>query len=373
MRRRFHLAAALAAVLGAGPVLAQYDLPGQRPPAAARPIEDPKPVYKYELKPEHGEFLVFVKAYQAPDAGDKKGQARELAEGLAEWIRSECRLYAYVHERGWLMRREQDKEKEAVIKAIRDYYVPRGESEEQIALRIKREVKFVRIPDEYAVFVAPGKGALKSLDEATDFAKYVHKLACPPDRFCDSVFVGGERGAARGAAEKTNPFDKAMPGHNPTLPKKVAVAERPKADAFLESLNSGQSYSLIHKTKKDFTLVVQSYGTKNGVGQLVKPGEVIQTSAKANGELLERAAQQANAMVEVLRRQPPKVGGPFDAYVLHTRYESFVCVGEYDAKDDPRLLALQKSMASMELKDAKSGQVIETLMEKPLPAMIPRP
>ena len=43
-------------------------------------------------------------------------------------------------------------------------------------------------------------------------------------------------------------------------------------------------------------------------------------------------------------------------YVLHTRHESFVCVGEYDSKDDPRLLALQKQMANLELKDQKTGQ-----------------
>lgn len=373
MTRRFLLAAACAAVVGVGPAPAQYDLPTSRTPAApARTVEDPKPVYKYEVKPEHGEFLVFVKAYQAPQAGDPHGKSRELAEGLAEWIRSECRLYAYVHERGWLQRRERDKEKEAVIKAIRDHYVPKGATEEQIAQIIKQDVKLARIPDEYVVYVAPGKGDLKSFDEALAFAKYVHKLQSPPDQFCDSVFVGAERDAARGGGQRSNPFERAMPGRNPTHPKKITAAERPKADAFLMSINTGP-YSLIHKTKKDFTLVVQSYGTKNGIGRLVKPGDVVQTGGRADGELLERAAQQASALAEVLRRQPPKAGGPYDAYVLHTKFESFVCVGEYDSKDDPKLLALQKQMAAMQLTAEKTGQVLETLMEKPLPAMIPRP
>jgi hypothetical protein len=373
MTRRFYLAAALAAVLGAGPAVAQYDLPASRPPAP-RTAGDPKPAYKYELKPEHSEYVVFVKAYQAPAAHDARGQARELAEGLAEWIRSECRLYAYVHERGWLLRREQDREKEATIKAIRDYYVPRGESEEQIAIRIKREVKFARIPDEYAVFVVPGKGTLKSLDEAAEFARYLHKLPCPPDQFCDSVFVGAERGTANRSSEKANPFERAMPGRNPTLPKKEVAAEIPKAELeLLDRLNRGQPYSLIHHTKKPVTLVVQSYGSKQGAGQLVKPGEVIQTTGRAEGEMLERAAQQANSLVEVLRKQPAKVGGPFDAYVLHTRYESFVCVGEYDSKDDDKLLAVKKMLAGWQLKDQKTGLVLETLMEKPIPAAIPRP
>ena len=141
--------------------------------------------------------------------------------------------------------------------------------------------------------------------------------------------------------------------------------QRPKADDFLLSLNAGKPYSLIHKTKKDFTLVVKVYGTQ--FGQLQKPGDVVPAGGKADGELLERAAQQAQAVATVLR------GLEYDAYVLHTRYESFVCIGEYDSKDDPRLLAISEKLAGQPLKDKKTSQVIETFMEKPLPAMIPRP
>jgi hypothetical protein len=230
-------------------------------------------------------------------------------------------------------------------------------------------VKMARIPDEYAVFVAPGKGSLKNMDEAIEFAKYIHKLPCPPAEFCDSIVVGSSSDVARQRGQSRNPFPTAMPGRNRTLPPKKSDAERPKADEFLLSLNAGQPYSLIHKTKKPVTLVVQIYGTKNGVGQLVKPGEVVQTRAPATGELLERAAQQANALAKVLRGQDP----PYDAYVLHTRYESYVCVGQFDSKDDDELLAISKRLAGRPFLDQKTNQVIETLMEKPLPAAIPRP
>jgi hypothetical protein len=365
MTRRLHLAAALAAVaLGAGSAPAQYDLPGARPAPARRPVEDPRPVYKYELKPEGGEFFVCVRSFLGETPGDPK--PKELAEGLAEWIRSECRLYAFVHERGWLLRRERDKEKEATVKAIRDYYTPRGLTEEAINAIIRKEVKLARIPDEYAVFVAPGKGTLKSLDDAAEFAKYVHKLPCPPAEFCDAVVVGSSVDVARRKGESQNPFPRALPGRNPTLPKKEVVLERPKADEFLMGLNAGQPYSPIHKTKKDFTLVVQTYGSK--LGHVYKPGEVMQAGGRADGELLERAAQQANALAAALRKQDP----PWDAYVLHTRYESFVCVGEYDKKDDDRLSLAKQKLAGWQFTDPK-GQVVDTLMEQPMPAMIPRP
>ena len=228
-------------------------------------------------------------------------------------------------------------------------------------------MKLARIPDEYSVFVAPGKGSLKNLDEATDFAKYVHKLTCPPAEFCDAIFVGAERDVARRPGERSNPFEKAMPGRNPLVPKKVTVAERPKADDFLMSTNAGQPYSLIHKTKKPITLVVQTYGGK--LGQLYKPGEVTQVSGKADGQMLERAAQQANGLAKILREMKPK---SYDAYVLHTRFESFVCVGEYDSKDDAELLQAAKDLALFKITDQRSKQVLETLMEKPLPALIPR-
>ena len=43
-----------------------------------------------------GEFVVFVKAYQAPLAGDPHGKSRELAEGLAEG--TDCSITDLVRE-----------------------------------------------------------------------------------------------------------------------------------------------------------------------------------------------------------------------------------------------------------------------------------
>jgi hypothetical protein len=366
MARLLCLAAALATGVFVGPALAQYDVPGVRTPASRIP-DDPKPVYKYELKQDNGEFLVCVRSFLGKTPGDR--DAKERAEGFAEWIRSECRLYAFIEERGWQMRRERDKEKANVIDAKRKYYAKEmGLPPDQVPARLL-EVKMARLPDEYAVFIAPGKGSLKSMDEAIAFAKYVHKLPCPPTDFCDAVVVGASSiDVARRQGEARNPFPMSMPCRNPMLPRKeVTTATRPKADDFLMSLNAPQKYSLIHKTKKDFTLVVQTYGGK--FGQVYKPGDVTQVAGRSDGEMLDRAARQANVLCDVLRQQKKPT---FDAYVLHTRFESFVCIGEYDSKDDPELQRLAALMAHMAIRDDK-GQVIETLMDKPLPAMIPRP
>src|SRR5262249_48999658 len=283
MRWEFR-AAALAALVGGGLAVAQYELPISRP-AATRELDDPRPVYKYELKPENGEYVVYVKSFMGEAAGSSR-QAKELSEGLAEYIRSEGRLYAYVHERGWLLRQERAKEKEGAIAATRKYYESQGETEEQIANRL-RKIRMARIPDEYVVFVAPGKGSLKNLDEAIEFAKYVHKLPAPPAEFCDAVVVGSVQDVARRHGEPKSPFPTAMAGRNPTLPKKEITAAPPKVDEFLERLNAGQPYSLIHNTKKPITLVVQTYGSKFGMGRVVKPGESTLAAVTADAVIVD--------------------------------------------------------------------------------------
>jgi hypothetical protein len=385
MTRKVYVAAAFAAVFAFGTAVGQSDYPGIRPATppsgfdlpisrpdgsraeVQRDLPNPKPVYKYELKPEHGEFFVVVKTFHEKEAGDERGRARQLAEGFAEYIRLECKLYAYVHESGWLMRQAQKKEKEEVIKVARAYYEKQGLTEAAIAIEIRKYVKLARILDEYTVFVAPGKGTLKNMDEGLEFAKYIRKLPAPPADFCDSLVVGTDRDIAREKGEKVNPFLTVFAGRNPTLPKKeVTAATRPKADPLIMSLNAGKPNSLIHNTKKDFTLVVQTYGTQ--FGKVTKAGDATALPGKSDGEMLERAAQQAHLVAEVLRKQNP----PYEAYVLHTKFESFVCVGQYDSKDDPQLKLNAKNLARFSLK-TKSGEAIETFMAEPMPAMIPRP
>ncbi|HKB02601.1 MAG TPA: hypothetical protein VKD90_10300, partial [Gemmataceae bacterium] len=193
---------------------------------------------------------------------------------------------------------------------------------------------------------------------------YVRKLPAPPKGFCDAVVVGTDQDIASKQGDPLNPFLTALPGPNPTIPKSQAAASA-KADPFLVDVNAGQPYSLIHQTKKPVTLVVKIYGAQ--AGHWSKPGEVMQAAGRSDGAMLERTAQQAHALAKALRAMR------YNAYVLHTRYESFVCVGEYDSKDDAELKANTRALASLPLRKEKTGEVIETLMEKPLPAAIPRP
>jgi hypothetical protein len=358
------LAAAVAVVAGGGvgeSARAQYDLSVSGRPAN-RELADPKPVYKYELKPEAGEFLVFVKTFPGQYAGDK--MVKEQAEGLAEYIRSECRLNAYVHESGWPQRQERKKELENLVAARTKYYADRG----QEVPEHEKKVKMARIVDEYSVFVAPGKGALKTYEDAQEFAKYVRNLKAPPAEYCDDLVLGKENGSKSINRTNTsvNPFSIAIAGRNRSIPKAAAVHKAPKADEFLMKLNSGEPYSLVHKAKRNWTLVVKTYG---GEPQVLKPGQVVPASGQSTGETLERAGQQARQLAELLR----KVDSKWEAFVLHTPYNSIVCVGDFEKPDDAVMESLKRDLSSFALTDKKDGKVLDTLIARPQPVMIPKP
>lgn len=365
MLRRAFAIAITATVVATAPVAAQYDIPlGKSAPGSdPRLPADPKPVFKYELKPEHGAFLVCVKTFRGTDVGDKN--VKELAEGLAEYIRSECRLNAYVYERGWQQRQKQREELVKVLADKKKWYEKEGITPTPELLR--RDLKLPRIPDEYAVLIAPGKGQLKSLEEAVEFAHYVRKLKAPPAEYCDALVVAPEKGFSKNQGDAVNPFMSAFPGPNPTIAKETAQGiQRPKADAFLMKLNADEPLSLLHKTKNQYTLIVKTFG---GEPQVLRSGQPSDGAATGTGDRLERAALQAQQLAKLLRDMKPG----FDAYVLHTPYNSIVCVGDFDRLDHPEVEAKKKALSGMSLTDKKTGQSVDSLMEKPAPVMIPRP
>jgi hypothetical protein len=358
------MAAVLAAGAGISGASAQYDIPISKSPTptgvAATPRQQPKPVYKYELKPEHGPWLVVVRTFKG--AGENDVRSRELAEGFADFIRERYKVPAYIHERGWQMRQDMLAEAREVIEAKRKYYISQGITPTAEMLKVKT----VRsLPDEYAVFIAPARGVLKDRDTAMDFADQVRKLQAPKefsDRFFDEKETTRARGGAKDEEAKfSNPFLSAFAGPNPTIAK-TAVYQVPKADKFLMEINSREDYSLLHKTRKPYTILVKTYGAE---GTIIPTGGT-SASGESSGERLERAAAQASQVAEMLRKN--KV----EAFVFHTRYNSSVCIGQFDSPDGNDCKATIEQVKSMKLKD-RGGNVLDTLMAKPAAMPIPRP
>jgi hypothetical protein len=369
MNKKQLFVAALVALFASTTAQAQYDLPissgsqqrsagGLKVPAAPGDA-DPRPVYKFALRPDYGPWMVAVKTFRGQTPGDQR--VKELAEDFASWLRQECKVNAYIYERSWEQRQQRKKEKEEYLSAARAHYERLGEEVPEFY----KKVRMVMIPDEYTVVVAPARGILKDFDSAADFAKQVRSFPTPPAEFSDAVVIS-DSNLARKAGNHVNPFLTALPGPNPSIPKTPTGFQRPKADAFLMNLNSEESYSLLHKTKKDWTLVVRVYGI--GPGTVVRDNGAV-ASTTSNGEALERAALQARQTAELLRKL--KIAP--DAYVMHTRYNSVLCVGEFDSPTDPRLKEVTENLKNFELKDQRSGKAVDKLLPQPQPMMIPRP
>jgi hypothetical protein len=320
------------------------------------------PSYKYAVTTEAGEWLICVQTFKGP-------QAQVMAEEMAELIRGrEYKLAAYLYDRG----RKQRAEEEERVKDLRKQYDEmikqmKGQGVEPVG---RFRVKTIDIEDEFAVLVGKPNRNFKDMDAARDFLNDVRKLKPPPEMFCNKAFAGAEDTGTqkvRSGYAYMNPFPIAMVVHNPSIPFVKKQDDPEKADDFIKEINSGESYS-VFKAKKPWTLVVKVY---QGQVQLAPKNTSLMSKfsfGKKEPELLNAGAQNAHVIAGVLRSMKPS----YEAFVMHHRSYSVVTVGQYDSKDDPELLAAQRSLAGLQLKDQSTGVVHCTLSAQPLPMKIPR-
>lgn len=161
-----------------------------------------------------------------------------------------------------------------------------------------------------------------------------------------------------------NPFHSAMVVPNPTIPpppKQVA-----KVDPLWKKLNAYEPRSL-YKCPKKWTLAVQEF----------RGAHAIQTASESSGFLeklgfgdhpgqrLDNAAKMADNVCDMFRH----LG--FKSYVLHTRYNSVVTVGEFDAPNDPELARTQEKLTRMSFKNGTTGETAFSLFAKALPMEVP--
>ena len=90
------------------------------------------------------------------------------------------------------------------------------------------------------------------------------------------------------------------------------------------------------------------------------------------GQVLDAETNQAHELAGALRllkdpRGQPLIDRGTEIYVLHTEYNSIVCIGGFDQPDDPALKAYQRKLAGLQLGPA--GE----LSKQPLPMPVPKP
>lgn len=371
-------------------------VPGSGRPVTLSPVfempklQQPKPTAGWELKPEHGEWLIEVKSYAQVESGI-------MAEALAKEVRELHKAPVYLFEWGTETRKKRDEEEALSRKRIADEIRPfveyqarlkaeteaRGEAFEETPLRTKVPVYYREIPDQYMVLV----GGYKDIETARKALDTIRRWPIPKDvRLLDRVETSSVRdGKKIFEASYVNPYAEAKIVRNMTLPKQqVSVA-----DDFLIKLNQGEPLSIMKSSKK-WTLKVKTFNTPVTKGGQESQGTSTGRSgpstgmgASKPGQWLDATAQQATKLCEALRGLQDENKRPvgLDAFVLHHRTGSMVTVGQYDTPEDPALqLDMRRLQAMSFLKNENNkGQLGSNLgmdkqvqLEGVYPIVIPK-
>lgn len=321
-----------------------------------------RPAYRYQVGPQAGPWLVCVQTFKGP-------QAQHLAEELAEVLNRDFKIPAYLYDSGYKQREEEKARVEKLREQYREMYRQMERQGLQTVDGLRRwRVPEVNIEDEFAVLVGKSGRQLKDMEAARDYLDDIRKIKNLPKKFSLRVLVEFDKDKKTEAPDVfINPFITAMVVHNPTVPLERQQDDPTKADKFLKEINADEDYSLL-KCRKTWTLVVKVYQAPsellNREGPAMTPR--LNPNKKEGESYLNIGALQAHQLAEFLRKTMKT-----EAYVLHHRYYSLVTVGQYDAPDDPQLLAHQKTYANMQLK-TQSGQALETFSAQPLPMRIPK-
>jgi hypothetical protein len=308
----------------------------QPPTAQSNPNPANRYLQPYEEKPdinqdfqvtkEQGPWMIMVHAYTGPEAAI-------MARDMVKELRSPSyKLPAYTFNYGAEEKRKEYERKKAIYEKHLEFLVKNGLPQNQ-----PFPIRTVRINEQVGVLI----GGYSSEDAARRMVDHIHKLKpLDPNKVMldKRVFYGEEpkKGATKVDMLQegyVNPFLGAWVTHNPTV-KQERPADWDKPDmALLRKLNAGESYSLLNNKKK-LTLAVKEFRTP----AMLQPKEEATGSfldalglGGKGGQRVDAAATSAHNLAEYFHQ------AKLEAYVLHTKYYSVVCVGGYDSVDDPGL------------------------------------
>jgi hypothetical protein len=346
----------------ASPSLAQFAQPTGSStivPANTSPTAHP-----WYVKPEHGQWMICVKSYSG-------ATAREFAEGLAREIRETYQVPAYLFERG-AMERQMERERhgaelarkraaEAKIEADWNAVQARARAEAAAKgiefIESKREVKAstVLIEDQYAVLI----GGWADMATARREMEKVRKWAPPANtKLMDTQFITRDSGGQRsGELAHVNPFQAGMVVPNPVAPK-VADAESEAETKFVLKLNENEEYSVL-KIQKPWTICVKLYTPPVDLKGKTEQRSVMAKLFNPKPDTMLASAGYARDLAKALRsmavsKENPH--GPYESYVLHTKYGSMVCVGQFNTADDPKLLEMQQKLGALKFQVDTRGK-----------------
>ncbi|HWY86418.1 MAG TPA: hypothetical protein VNX28_06825 [Gemmataceae bacterium] len=307
----------------------------QPPTVQSNPNPANRYLQPYEEKPdinqdiqvtkELGPWMIMVHAYTGPEAAI-------MARQMVTELRGAYKLPAYTFNYGSEEKRKEYERKKSIYEKHLEFLVKNGLPQDQ-----PFPIRTVRINEQVGVLI----GGYPSEDAARRFlVDHVQKLKPldPNKVMLDKKVFYGEGKKESSKAEKlqevyVNPFLGAFVAHNPTV-KQERPADWDKPDmALLRKLNAGESYSLLNNKKK-LTLAVKEFRTPAMLQPKEEaPGSFLDALGLGGkgSQRVDAAATSAHNLAEYFHQ------AKLEAYVLHTKYYSVVCVGGYDSVDDPGL------------------------------------
>jgi hypothetical protein len=353
---------------------------GSPPPAAAPPaavptlsalpltVEIPSALPKdhpWVLRTDHGPYFIIVKSYVRPARGsmaakrdgDKWVSALELAEGLAREVRETYQVQAFLYEYISEERRAEIRAHAVARQKAETEYLAQVRALEQKAQLQgfaweppdnKLRMRMNDYQDQIGVLVGPFQNehdALKALAAVKKWEMPKNKALL--DRGLYVKTKGGEA-AMKELAAYVNPYESASVVPNPAAAKTAQPVQPAKVDPFIVKLNDGRPYNLL-KATKGWTLGVKTFSVPVELNRDQEMSLARASAPRDAAKELVASAQQAEALAKALRalKGPRGEALNLEAFVLHTRTASMVTVGQFDAPDDPALLAVQRILSGM--------------------------
>ena len=269
---------------------------------------------RYRLSSQHGPWMIMVAALKdVPEGRRIEGgmTAWEAADELVYELRTlGIPAYAYLQQ----MKVQKVNPIPGAGKGVRAKYIAQNE----------------------AIAVLAGNFSSPDLKQAQLILDYLKNSFEP--RFLKEKNNGAILPRTPG---RPNPLNRAHLTTNPLMSQ--ANVQKNTLDPLVRKLNSGAEYSLL-KNKAKYSLRVATFkGTS-----ILQVGNKVQEKAESQfdkmfGDNLDAAGKSAWELTQALR-SARRLGydRDYEAWVFHDRYESYVTIGSFDSKSDPRLAQLAK-------------------------------
>jgi hypothetical protein len=346
-------------------VTAAAQFPGTPAPAAQTSVIPAMPAaapsaHPWYIKPEMGQWMICVKSY----VGER---ARVNAEALATEIREKYKVPAYLFERGGEEKRREEAryaaelakkkaEEEAQFKDLMAKLRAEAAAKGMEFIEPKRNtiVPHVKYEEQYAVLI----GGWPSMEAARKELEKIRMWEPPANKHLMDVTTIGraEAGKLQGEYAYINPFQAAMVVKNPVAAHQLDPEGEAEVKMTLK-LNADEEFSVL-KIQKPWTICVKHFTPPHEVKGKDADRSLMDRLFKPQKDAMVATAEHARSMAKMLRSMKPTREfpyGPFEAYVLHTKNGSLVCVGQFNAAEDPELMKMQEVLGLMKFNVSHDG------------------